>query len=328
MRTVALLLMFSACYPDRNVPEELPPDAGECRVGCTPPIEEPEPVDLGNGGRIAAGTTATFHRLVGGSSFDGVELTSSDSSILTARVISSNAYEVIAHAAGHATIEARRPGFPQVLDTIGVTAVPVEAIEVFFRAAPGANAPITRFAGIRGATDGVCVRYLAEGGEILDGRGQFAATSDALVVLAEPGSKRISESFAHRSTCVRLAFAKLGTTNLIASIEGGVSRTIAVEVITAAPGAELRFMVLRNSELVAAPDPVITGELVGVDLVGRTSDGRFVGGLVATWTLGAPADSFLVSDDELVFTVEVAGTAQITATAGPLVRTQAITAAD
>jgi hypothetical protein len=98
--------------------------------------------------------------------------------------------------------------------------------------------------------------------------------------------------------------------------------------VTAPASAELRFMVLRAEELVAAPDPVTTGELVGVDLVGHTSDGRFVGGLVAAWTLSAQADSFIISDDELVFTIDAAGTAQITATAGALVRTQAITAAD
>jgi hypothetical protein len=328
MRTVSLLLLLSACLPERNVPADPPPDADECRVGCTPPIDEPEPVELGNGGRIAAGTTATFRRPVGGTSFEGVELTSSEPSIITARVISSYELEVTAHAAGSATIEARRPGFPQVLDTLEVTAVPVEAIEVFFRAAPGANAPITRFAGVRGGTDDVCLRYLGADREILTGRGPFAASNDAIVVLGDPSSKRISESFAHRSTCVRLAFARLGTANLIASIEDGISRTIAVEVISAATSAELRFMVLREGELVAAPDPVTTGELVGVDLVGHTSDGRFVGGLVAMWTLSAPADSFIISDDELVFTVDAAGTAQITATAGSLVRTQAITAAN
>lgn len=334
-----LLVSVAACFPQSddpprpNGPPDVRPDAPplECpdRPGCPrppPPPEDPLRVELGEPQRLAAGTT---HVIAPSSSptFIGVELTSSDPSILTAEVVDTNHLRLISHAPGVVTLEGRRTGFPQILDTLEVTSVPVETIEVTFRAVPGANAPITALAGLANTNDTICIRYLGAGGEFLPGRGQFASSGPVLQILPSASAGRVSEWFAQRSTCVGLGFGALGAADLIASVEAGISRSIPVEVIAAPATAQLLFMVLgTGSTLLPAPDPVHVNQLVGVNLVGQTADGRFVGGLGAIWTMTPPASSFITETTELVFVMSGAGTATITATAGSVIRSQAITA--
>jgi hypothetical protein len=133
-----------------------------------------EPVSLGVDGRIAAGTTATFRTPFGSNSLDGVELTSSASSTITARVINSYELEVTAHAAGSATLEAR------VLAPCSIRSrsPPCRSRRSRCSSAPRQRAdhPVR---GVRGASDDVPA--ISRRGREIPAGGQFAASNDVIV---------------------------------------------------------------------------------------------------------------------------------------------------
>src|SRR5262249_55591187 len=103
-------------------------------------------------------------------------------------------------------------------------------------------------------------------------------------------------------------------------------RTFPVEVIDAPTSIELAAIVLRDGELVAAPSPVDAGEPVGIDLVARTDDGRFVAGVTADWTVDATPRTDSKAVTELVFSKDPPGTATISATHAGQTLTSEITA--
>ncbi|MEJ7596703.1 MAG: hypothetical protein WKG01_02235 [Kofleriaceae bacterium] len=276
--------------------------------------------------RFAAGTTY----LLEVPTLDGLELSSSDPAIVgIAPAATGEAFELTGGRAGAVTLTARCLESDRVVATAQVIAAPVASIELRYRAAPGANRPVVALAGLRGHADSVQVIYRGNGGELLRGRGQFAVRGTA-VTMIESSPRRLSDSFFSRSTAVALEFAALGNAELVASVAGGIERVLPIEVVPAPATLELVTMVLDNWTLVPAPSPVATGTFVGIAVIAKTADGRYVSGVQATWNV-TPAVSIVdgslsQESGELVIAIGNPGPVAVTARAGTLTATREIIA--
>jgi hypothetical protein len=168
--------------------------------------------------------------------------------------------------------------------------------------------------------------YRSAAGEPLAGRSGFSATGQVEIEDPDQVPGRVSEAFVPGT---RLAFAALtpGDGTLSVDLADGSSFTIPVEVVRAADSIDIVTMVLRDGQL-AASDQVRLDEPVGADVVGTTTDGRFVLGVGATWSTSEPIDNWLDSNrgSELVFSVPRAGPLQITAQHAHLTVSRQITA--
>jgi hypothetical protein len=129
---------------------------------------------------------------------------------------------------------------------------------------------------------------------------------------------------------IELSFGAPGTGTLVAKLIGvPLQAAFPIEVVSAPASMELVHVVLRNGQLIAAPEPVMVGELVGSQLVARTADGRFVGGVTATWS-SPDAVTFLVTAGaavtESVFWFKTPGSYAIVTAVGSTTITTQVTA--
>jgi hypothetical protein len=217
--------------------------------------------------------------------------------------------------AGASIITVTRAGEDKVIASLVIDTSDVDHAQLFFRSAPIAQSPVASIAAVIGY-DSLDIGYRSIANEELAGEAEVAVSGDA-VVLAQGPESRLSDLFTSRQH-VALQFVRAGTGAIVVG-----HQTFPVEVIDAPAAIDLVAIVLRDGELVAAPSPVSAGEPVGIDVVARAADGRFVAGVTAEWTVDATRWSNPGAITELVFSKDNPGTATIgAAVAGQTLTTQ------
>lgn len=278
---------------------------------------------------IAGGTTATLS-VAPPSGHESFVIESSDPmvAVADAPLVGAGTVTVSGIRPGTATLTARDAATHEELDHAEVTVAQVDHIEIYYRAAPGVNQPITAAAGIAGRSDAFGVVYRAADGGALAGRGTFAVRGTGLSLPLAQGSPRLSDVIADRQQ-VTVSFASSGTGELVAGLVGQDRQAVvSLEVVGDAATVDVIDMVLRGGKLVDVPDPVPVDEPVASDIVGRTVDGRFVAGLVATWS-SSPAVVIATGTDsvsETIFQIRSPGPVDVTATIGARTVTRHLTA--
>jgi hypothetical protein len=329
MTLISIAVGMPACLFDEH---PSPTDAG-CPGGAASCPAHPY-FHFSGPGKLAAGTEVAL-RYALDPELTAYDITSSDPSVIAVErdipdpVSPSVALRSL--SAGAATITARLRGAATVLDAVDLTVVDAATIEVRFRASPVSALPIAAIAGVLDTADHLNIDYRDSTGEKLGGHGSFAVSGGDAVAIVAVGSSPglVSEALeVHDSVGVR--FAHLGTATLEISLRDRDPRiALPIEVVAAPSMVDVLAMVLRNGELVVAPRPIAAGEYVGTDIVGRTSDGRFVAGVTAAWST-APSVSFVTqttaTSPEIVFYAPPPGPLTVTATAGSLHATAQLTA--
>lgn len=242
---------------------------------------------------------------------------SSDPSVVSVAV-EGGEIRVTGRGAGAAKLTARAAATGAMLDEVEVQAIDVASIELHFRPGPGLDQPVAQLAGLAGSRDAFGIVYRAADGRTLTGRGEFEVTGASLALAGTPEAYRLSDLVVRRAQ-VELAFGAPGTGALVAKLIGAPLRQeFPIEVVAAPASLQVVPMVLRGVELVAAPDPVQVKEAVGADIVGRTADGRFVGGVTASWSSPDPITFFTSSaaSSESVFQLEAPGAYDLVAKVG------------
>jgi hypothetical protein len=242
---------------------------------------------------------------------------SSDPSVVSVAV-EGGEIRVTGRGAGAAKLTARAAATGAVLDEVEVQAVDVASIELHFRPGPGLDQPVAQLAGLAGSRDAFGIVYRAADGRALTGRGELEVTGASLALAGTPDAYRLSDLVVRRAQ-VELAFGAPGTGTLVAKLIGApLRRVFPIEVVAAPASLQVVPMVIRGVELVAATDPVQVKEAVGADIVGRTADGRFVGGVTATWS-SPDAIAFVASSaapSESVFQLDAPGAYDLVAKVG------------
>ena len=277
--------------------------------------------------RLAVGTELE----VGYTATAAFRLASSDPSVLEAQEEEGGLIRLVARSPGIASLRAESADGSRELAALPIEVAPAEAIELYFRTGPVASEPIDRLVALRDTTESIRVVYRDGNGEVLAGRGAFSATGDGVAIAdAELVEGRISEVF-EPGFAVPLSFGAAGQGEVTAELPG-LSASIPIELVAAPAEIELVAMVLRDDVLVAA-DQVVVSEPIGVDVVGRTAEGRFVGGVTGSWTTSLPVDVWFdpgPSSSEIVFSIESATRVGVTATVetadGTLAATRELTA--
>jgi hypothetical protein len=321
-------------------PAHDPPDgAASCRPHCDvdadpgppPPDADPGPwfaFPTYTNARFAAGATWTLD-LTTGDPLTGITVISSDPSVLTVTAPNDRTLRVYGVAPGTASLIASRSATGVVLDSLELTAVDIASIELHARAAPGADGPVDSLAALAGSTDDLAVSLIDAAGAVVPGQPTYAVDGVGLTVSGHVGASRLSDLFVARSDRFGLIAGSAGATaELVVSLGTGQSRSFPIEVVAAPAALALITMVVDDAgALVVEHDPVEAGEPIGTDIIGRTTNGRFVAGVGATWTsTGASINVWLDSGTELVFDVPAAGTTTIHAAVDTRSVTDAITA--
>jgi hypothetical protein len=319
---LALALMVPACFGDGYDvgddarPPPAPPPPGPCAGrDCTPAddFHFTEP-----GAQVGVGLELTVEH-DDPQSLAHYDLTSSDPSVVEVDVIGEQIV-IHPHQAGMAAVVVRKAGDPRIVAQYTVTAIDVATVALGVRTRPVVPAPITTLAAVIGS-DTIAVEYRSAAAEPLAGHAAFSVRGDVLTLEPATTESRLSELFESRDR-VRLGFVGRGTGELVVTIDGGIEHTLPIEVVAAPATLATVAMVLRDGELVRAPDAVEVGEPVGVDVIGRTADGRFVAGVVADWTTSGTLWTPRLGVSELVFDAGAPGPVDVTARVGDLTITQ------
>ncbi len=344
MRTTLLLLaLTTGCFfgdgPEVFDPGGGPatrPDAGAvvdasapvpvdaCTFGCWAAVELGSTFPFGTGteyrvGAEHAGTGAVVYETSDAAIADvaGVEVSGS-----LRRV------RVRGNRAGTTTLIARHGDTDEILDTTPLTVVDVATVELAFRSGPGLDAPVAGLAALAGTTDAFAIIYRDADGERLSGRGGFATTGAITIEPAAPF--RPSDLFAGGAHA-RVAVTVSGSGTLTATLAND-ARSFAwpIDVVAAPSTISLVPMWLdANSQLSPLPSGgVKVGSYLAVDVIGRTSGGRFVAGVEARWS--APAaltpsfTSTTMAESEAVYRAASAGTHTVSALVGATTYTQQV----
>jgi hypothetical protein len=326
--TLALLLpscTFLDSADDEQAADPAPP------VVIPPPDRDAWEFDdvfyvLGVEDRLAAGTSIWFAK--GGAA--EVRLVSSDPRIVEAELLD-HGLVVTAHQPGRASVIAESVDGSRVLAELAFTVVEVDAIEFHFRTSPVSPEPIDRLAALPDTTDSLRVVYRDASGEALAGLGSFTVRGSAVQIIDQAQVEgRFSEGY-EPGAPLPLRFASAGQGDVSAELSDGRSFSVQIEVVAAPAEIDVVTGVVRDGTLIAT-EQVEVGEPVGADVVGRTADGRFVAGVIASWNTGTPVDFWFGSSpgSEIIFSIEASTTIDVTATAqtpgGTLTATRQVTA--
>jgi hypothetical protein len=296
MRTAVLLLLgfgTSGCLTSNDDVSDPPPPT----------------ISLGPNLHMASGT----RHAVGIDALPELDFATSDPSIATVRATSSG-FEVETFAPGQTSIIARHRGTSELAGSLPVRSAVADSIDFRYRAAPGADEPITELAGVRGGTDHLCVAYRDAAGNLLVGTGGFRY--EGAVRSVAVNSLRASEINVERSACIGMQFTELGAGRIVAELGSVQIGELAIEVIEepATVGLLAMQIPLIGEGLSPAPEAVRVSDLIGVELVGETADGRHVAGLAATWSSTDNVALVAQHPTEYVFLVTEAEDTIVTAT--------------
>jgi hypothetical protein len=303
---------FTEGYADHDYDPQPPDDDDD-----PPDPPTPKGINLGDDRKVAAGTAE--HYTVPGllANLNDAVFESSHPTLLEVFLIDENEIGFITHAPGTYTITARREGFPQILDTLTVFALPVEEIVFDQEFLPDQVSAVTQFSAMAGAQVGVCATYFGPNRDRIPGHGQFTTTGGLGVINDDaPGMDNI------RSTCLDLAAGEPGPAELIASVENGISRTLTIDVQASPATATLKVFVLREDGFVEGIPA--QGEFTVVSVEGRTASGEFLAGTYGDWEV----DGTIVNSHAsgVFFQAGASGTEMtIVATIGALTRTTSFT---
>ena len=322
---LAVLLLPSCALLDSGDEDVGPPGQGDPDQPAGDGVEESFMFDT-SVARLAADTELAIVYATGAE----FRLVSTDPSVLEAER-DGDQIRLLARSPGRASLMARSADDERELAVLPLEVVAADAIEFRFRTRPVVDGSVERLAALRDTTDSIKIVYLDADGEVLAGVGPFSATGDSVEVGdATTVESRISEAF-EPGFSAPLRFGAPGQGAVSAELPGGLAASIPIDVVAAPAQVDLVTMVLRDGALVSA-DQVDVDEPVGVDVVGRTDDGRFVAGVSASWAAGAPIDVWFRSapSSEIVVSLDSAATARVTATVegagGALVATRRLTA--
>jgi hypothetical protein len=311
MRSVMILLALSlpGCLFEDFPDDDRPPSGDDDDDNDPPDPPGPPSVDLGMDRKVAAGTREHYSRPTFSNGYLGVILESSDPEMLEASIIDDDQLGFVTHGPGTYTLTARREGFPQILDTMTIRALPVEDILFDAPFSPDVNPDIDTIAMLANTGTTACATYYGPGHDRIPGHGTFTTTGD-LQVLDDDASGQADI----RSTCIAMAAGAAGTAELVGHVEGGISRTLVVEIHAAAASASFKLSTFRNGVTVDGPPAL--GETGTIRLISRTANGTFLSGVSPAWTI-TPKTSNLPLGDGLLFAGAAPGTeTTITATVG------------
>jgi hypothetical protein len=230
---------------------------------------------------------------------------------------SSKYVRVLGKSAGTTTLIARHGDTYEELDTVALTVEYVASVQLEYRSGPGLDGPVASLAALQGASDSFGIVYRNAAGNPLSGSGGIVTTGGVAIDPAGPVF-RASDIFGHVHTRVAVTVGGSGT--LGTTLAGDARQFVwPIEVVAAPATISLVPMWLDPNSLLA-PLPaagVKVNSFVGVDIIGRTADGRFVAGVEAVWSSTPGLPPFLTStttpETEGVFTADVAGTHTISA---------------
>jgi hypothetical protein len=324
MQPIRLLLFVAvvpACF-DNDATTFVPPSSSS-PPGCSPldcpmpgcPTQDCHPPSspfqfFSSGAGVGVGLALDILYQADGALGD-YQVTSSDP-LIVELTLEHDQLHINALAAGTASITARRRGDPQVLARFAVTAIDIDHAELYFRTTPVSPSPVASLAAVVG-NDTLGLGFRRATGGLLEGHATYSVRGTGLAI-ADNAESRLSD-LVDALDRVHLQFTTPGSGELVVSLGGTREQAFPIDVVAAPATLDTVAMVLRGG-LVVAPDPVNVGELVGVDIVGRTADGRFVAGVLADWTTTADVLVGTGPSSELVFSAKTAGSINVTATVG------------
>jgi hypothetical protein len=329
-KPVILLVLLSGCWlveghpphdDDQHDHDDPPkPDDDDDDGGCT--FLCPIPFEFSAASPFGAGTAYD----VGFNKDEDVSvtITSSDPSIFEVVTVDFTKERVYlkGRAPGNANLVARDAVTDKVLHIAGVSVEYVATIELQFRAGPGLDAPVTSLAALIDTEESLGLYYRSSTGAKLRGRGPI--TTRGSVLPSTFSEFRGSDAFgAYERAGIYIA----GAGAIVATLEGDPREfAFPIDIVSAPATTSLVAMQISNNTLVAHSS-IAVGNLVGIDVIGKTADNRYVAGVTATWSKPPGLKALFgttQASTEAVYQGEAPGTYDVTATVSGQTLTQQI----
>lgn len=220
-------------------------------------------------------------------------------------------------SAGTTTLLARDGATNEVLDTVTLTVEYVATVGLQYRSGPGLDGPVTSLAALQGARDSFAIVYRNAAGTPLNGTGGFVTTGGVTI---DPQGPAFRASNLFGGAHARVAVSITGSGTLATTLAGDPRQFVWPIEVVAAPATISLVPMWLDTNSMLAPLPaagVKAGTFVGVDIIGRTADGRVVAGVEAVWSAPPGLTPFLTSatapQTEGVFVADAVGSYAISA---------------
>jgi hypothetical protein len=281
----AALALVPSCYLAEDDDDGYQEPTDQCRFNlCVTPEH---PFAFAAVPRFGVGTEVSLTFLAHTSLTNHFEIVSSDPSIELVHETDSLALR--AHAAGAFDVIARSTDTGDELARVHVVAADVASIELSLRFAPIETAPLASIALLAGGSDSIGVAFRADTGDELAGSAPVTIDDPTLVQVQAPAWFEVDGPYERmRFGVVGLA---TGTTRATVSLFDGRMATLPIEVVDAVATADIETVkFLPDGRVVAANNMVALNNFVKAVVVAKTSDGRLVAGVFATWQATGPAE--------------------------------------
>jgi hypothetical protein len=298
------------------------PDA--CTVGCFVSLEFAATLPFGSG------TEYSLPFQKAGSGNLVIESSHPEIAEVVAVVDGSSKYVTLrGKTPGTAALIARHGNTDEVLDVTTVIVMHVANVQLEYRSGPGLDAPVTSLASLAGASDSFGIVYRSASGERLAGRGGFSATGGVAI---DPGEGEFRPSNLYGAGLhARVAVVVNGSGTLVATLANdGREFVWPIDVVAQPATISLVPMYVDSNNMLAVPPAtgVKVSALVGVDIIGRTLEGRFVVGVEALWSATPGLSLFITPSTtpttEGVFRTVMPGTHVVSALSNGTTYTQQV----
>jgi hypothetical protein len=256
------------------------------------------------------------------------EIVASDPSV---EIVQDNvSFAMRAHKAGSFVLTARNTQTQAELAHIPFDTAAVASIDFTLREAPLAPDPLTSIAALVGGTDSIGIAFRDGNGKDLAGFAPVAVADPTIVKV------QASDWFVLDGPPARLRFGiaglATGSTTATVTMFDGRTATLPIEVVDAAATLEVKVvkMLEPGDRIVPVAASITLNDVVYADLIAKTSDGRPVAGVYATWDATGPVTLYraegYATTPEVQALPTATGTIEITATIGDMTATATFTA--
>jgi hypothetical protein len=295
MVRLALLALFALVVPscylandfDDDDIDDPPSDGPQCNYALNICVTKDNPFRFAFIPRFGAGTELEVPFVAHSSLGIDFEIVASDPSIEVIR--DGNHVVLRAHKAGTFTLTANNTATQTELTHTQFDTADVASFDFSLRFAPVETDPLTSVAALLFATDAIGVHFRDGNGSELAGSAPVTVDDPAIVKVQQPASGW-SQVDGSLGGGFNITGQKIGTTVATVTMFDGRTATLPIEVVGAPATVEIALVkFLTDGRIVAVAGPVAVNDLLDAVVVAKTSDGRFVAGVVATWTGTGPA---------------------------------------